>query len=428
MTNPIDITNFAFADAGFVVAALGFLLNIFIPYTKPIYKRFFAVIFALLMLYVASDIASQITLAVLGKDYATLSQVAIFFESLFSSIIMPILTAYLLYSAGRLKLLSPPIFVISGLWLIYFILLCSTWFSDKIYYITEDNVYHRGPYYPILLVPVILMTAFNIVLVILNKKNLSKKQYAAFSIYFTIPLVCMIIQMLTYGLLLIVIGTSIATMIMFLFIVLDQISLYIDQKEKNAHAYAANMALQMRPHFIYNVMMSIYYLCQQDPKKAQQVTLNFTNYLRRNFTAIAKEGTIPFTEELKHTKAYLEVEKARFEGTLFTNFDIPHKMFRVPPLVLQPIVENAVKHGVDPELDPLTILISTKKTETGSVITVLDTGIGYTESDNDDPHVALDNIRTRLDMACHGTLTIKPVNTGGTKAEIFIPDSTSVDS
>ena len=90
----------------------------------------------------------------------------------------------------------------------------------------------------------------------------------------------------------------------------------------------------MRPHFIYNTMTSIYYLCEQDPKTAQQVTLDFTNYLRKNFSAIAKDGTIPFTEELEHTRAYLAVEQIRFEGEMFVEFDTPHTAFKLPPLTL----------------------------------------------------------------------------------------------
>ncbi|WP_294492173.1 sensor histidine kinase, partial [uncultured Ruminococcus sp.] len=117
------------------------------------------------------------------------------------------------------------------------------------------------------------------------------------------------------------------------------------------------MVLQMRPHFIYNSMMAIYYLCKLDADKAQQVTLDFTTYLRRNFAAIASENTVPFKDELEHTRAYLALEQAQFEDRLFVSFDTKHTMFRVPPLTLQPLVENAVKHGMDPDGDPLSISV-----------------------------------------------------------------------
>ena len=76
------------------------------------------------------------------------------------------------------------------------------------------------------------------------------------------------------------------------------------------------LAAQIHPHFIYNTLLSIYALCAQDVPKAQQVILDFSAYLQQNFTAVVKEGTVPFTEELEHTRSYLAVETARSENTL----------------------------------------------------------------------------------------------------------------
>ena len=162
-------------------------------------------------------------------------------------------------------------------------------------------------------------------------------------------------------------------------------------------------------------------MIEDDPVKAKEVTGNFTNYLRNNFTAIAQDKPIPFSKELEHTKAYLAVEQARFEEQIFFEFDTPVTNFRLPALTLQPIVENAVKHGRDPELDPLYISVLTDKTENGVEIRVIDTGPGFGEIDNDEPHIALNNIRERLEMMCNGTLTIAPREVGGTVVTVFIP-------
>ena len=239
------------------------------------------------------------------------------------------------------------------------------------------------------------------------------------------------------------VGEAISTFSMFAVILYNHIDQYMRQQRKIAHQRASIMVLEMRPHFIYNAMMSIYYLCAQDAKKAQQVTLDFTTYLRKNFTAIASEDTVPFSDELEHTRAYLAVEQVQFEDGLFVDYDTPHKEFRVPPLTLQPIVENAVKHGMDPESAPLHISIRTCKTETGSEIIVEDDGQGFdrtTASDADGqgwpsagegagragfapaPHIALENIRQRLSMMCGGKLTIQPRVGGGTVVTVIIPD------
>lgn len=150
--------------------------------------------------------------------------------------------------------------------------------------------------------------------------------------------------------------------------------------------------------------------------------MDFTSYLRRNFTAIASEKTIPFTEELEHTRAYLAVEQAQFEDNLFVDYDTPHTRFFLPPLTLQPVVENAVKHGMDPDSDPLHISIRTRETASGSEIVVENTGLEFESAQNNEPHIALDNIRERLETMCGGTLEIIPRDAGGTLVRIRVPE------
>ncbi|MBQ3281732.1 MAG: histidine kinase [Eubacterium sp.] len=250
---------------------------------------------------------------------------------------------------------------------------------------------------------------------------LTHRQRTAFLIFFVVPLICMVIQMFSYGLLLIVFGTSLAVLFMFVYLLTDQMERSLRQQQEIAHQRASIMVLQMRPHFIYNTMMSIYYLCKQDPDLAQRITLDFTTYLRKNFNAIASEDLIPFSEELEHTRVYLAVEKAQFEDSLFIDYDTPHTDFRVPPLTLQPIVENAVKHGMDPDSGPLQILIRTTRTDSGSEIIVENNGADFVPADDNEPHIALKNIQQRLEMMCHGKMTITPRDGGGTVVKVTIP-------
>ena len=206
-----------------------------------------------------------------------------------------------------------------------------------------------------------------------------------------------------------------------LYLMTEFVRRYQEQKEETMRQRTQVAVLQMRPHFIHNTLMSIYYLCAQNPQKAQQVILDFSRYLQSNFSAIAREGTIPFAEELEHTRAYLAVEQARFQGRLFVEFDTPDAFFRIPALTLQPIVENAIKHGMDPDADPLYVTVTTENTDRGVLITVEDTGPGYAPTDEDAPHFALNNIRERLKTMCGGTLEIEPREAGGTKVTVFIP-------
>ena len=416
-----DLVNFAFAICGLTAAILGLILSKAVSYLDRRTRVFFAVFFGLIIAYTASDLMAQVSLVFLGPDHRTLSLVSIFLESLFSSLLMPLLTLYLLHCTGKSWKNNPAAYIVTILWLAYFALLVITQFTTGIYTVTADNVYQRGSLYPVLLVPPILLMITNLCVYIRSREALSARRRKAFACYLIIPLLCMLIQSAAYGLLMIVIGTSAAAMLMFLFILQDQIDLYVRQREENLLQRNDIMALQMRPHFIYNTMMSIYYLCKQDADRAQHVILDFTSYLRKNFTAVTKEGMIPFAEEMEHTRAYLSVEQVRFEDKLFVEFDTPHTAFHLPPLTLQPLVENAVKHGLDPEMDPLHITIRTRQTDQGSEIVIEDTGRGFELPEDNEPHIALNNIRERLKIMCGGTLSVSAGREGGTKVTILIP-------
>ncbi len=425
MHNWVDVTNFTVAINGLLLAILGLFLNLITPYAERWNRRFYMIFFPILVAYIASDIIEQISFYYLGKDFWLLTKVGVFLESFFSSMLVPLLTVQILHYAGERVKKSLLFRLEVFLWGTYLVLLVLTQFTDKIYYITEDNEYFRGPLYFLLLIPPALMTISNILYVIIRRDIFSRSQIKAFLVFLLIPLGCILIQMFSYGLLMVVIGTSIASLFMFGYLMTDVAAEQIRQQEENAKLKTETAVLQMRPHFIYNTMTSIYYLCEQDPQKAQKVTLDFTTYLRKNFNAIAKQDMIPFDEELVHTQAYLAVEQVRFEDTLFIEFDTPHTEFCLPPLTLQPLVENSVKYGVDPEnSSPLNIRITTSRTDEGSFITIEDTGPGIDDAgNNDQPHTALLNIQQRLALMCNGTLTIqnRPEGTG-TIATIFIPN------
>lgn len=128
------------------------------------------------------------------------------------------------------------------------------------------------------------------------------------------------------------------------------------------------------------------------------------------------------TSELEHTRAYLSVEQTLYKNTLFVDYDTPHTFFRMPPLTLQPIVENSVKHGRDPYIGAFHISIRTKKTDSGSEIVIADDGRGFDPDETKEPGIALKNIRQRLEMMCGGSLAITPGDGAGTVVTITIPD------
>lgn len=413
--------NICIAGAAAAIAAIGLIMSINVRYTKK-YKKYLVTIFSMLTAYTVSNLVLWNVTNVKG-GYMIVSYIFLFCESLFSSLILPVLNRFLLYCAEKNVHKNPMVYITDLLWAVYFVLLVTAQFTKWIYYYTPDNEYFRGPLYPVLLVPLVLLMAVNLFALFYYRAELSRRYRIAFTVYFLVPLLCMVVQMFYSDVLMTVLGSAASALIMLWIIALEQVERQIAQANEISKQRASIVVLQMRPHFIYNTMMSIYYLCKQNPDKAQQVTLEFTDYLRSNFTAIAGENAIPFTDELKHTQAYLSVEQAQHEDSLFVKFDTPHTMFRVPPLTLQPLVENAVKHGMDPDGNPLNISVTTRQTPSGSEIIVEDDGPGFSSTDNNDLHIALENIRQRLEMMCKGELEIAPRDGGGTVVKVTIPAS-----
>lgn len=415
MTDLISLLNFTIAASALMLMLIGLLFTSINSVMDRKNKNYFLGMFSVLFLYILSDLLNQI----FQQDH--FPQISLFCESFFSSLLMPMLTCFMLDQMGFEWRKTRLFRITLILWVIYFVLLIITQFTTFIYYFSPDNEYNRGPWYPLLLVPAVLIMLTSLVFLIQNKNRLSWKQYTAFLLYYIPPTVSMILMIFFYGLYLTVFGTTIATLFLFVFIVNDQMDKSVRQQKEIARQEAAIAVLEMRPHFIFNTMMSIYYLCKRDAAKAQQVILDFSTYLRSNFSAIAHPDMIPFQKELEHTEAYLAVEQVRFENKLIVNYDIYHKMFCLPPLTLQPIVENSVKHGIDPDQEPLTITIRTRDSKSGSEIIVEDNGPGFTPADNNEPHIALENIRRRLELLCGGMLTITSGDSGGTTVRIFIP-------
>ena len=414
-----NMPNLLMNSAALLMILMGFFMVIILPSIDRWSKRFFTAFFSIIVLLFGTFLVDSIIYVY--PSMALAERIIIYLESLLAALLMPMLTVHLLHCCGENWRRSPLMWAVGILWVAYFILLNVTQFTTFIYYVTPDNVYYRGPWYPLLLVPPAVTMILNLVAIIRRRDRLTKKYFWAFLIC-AVPLTAtMLIQMVIYGLYFIGIGIALSALTMYALVLTDQIERYVQQQRELAHQRASIMVLQMRPHFIYNTMTSIYYLCQQDTEKAQSVILDFTTYLRKNFTAIASDHTIPFPEELEHTRAYLAVEQAQFEDDLFVDYDTPHTLFRVPPLTLQPIVENAVKHGMDPDSEPLHISIRTRKTDSGSEILVEDDGPGYDRADDSEPHIALPNIRERLELMCGGRLEISPRDGGGTVVRILVP-------
>jgi sensor histidine kinase YesM len=183
------------------------------------------------------------------------------------------------------------------------------------------------------------------------------------------------------------------------------------------------MLSQMQPHFIFNTLNTIYHLCEIEPKLARSTIRSFSSYLRNNIDNLDRREMIHFEKEFSFVKAYLDIEKVRFDDELQIKFDLPVTNFKLPVLSMQPIVENAVKHGTSKKEGCSELFISTRETENCYEIEIRDTGAGFDMTSQPDghKHIGISNVRQRLAQLCGGTLTIESKIGEGTTAIIQIP-------
>ena len=202
---------------------------------------------------------------------------------------------------------------------------------------------------------------------------------------------------------------------------------YQTASEQVKKTEVALMQTQIKPHFLYNTLTAIEQLCEVDSQKAQTAIADFANYLRSNIDFSTETRLIFIEKELENVKQYLSLEQIRFEDRLNVTYNIKAGEFMVPPLVIQPIVENAVRHGVTKKPEGGTVSISVEETKTAYIITVSDNGVGFdTESiyQNGGSHIGIRNARERLARMCRGTLEVNSRLGADTTVIIMIPKET----
>lgn len=415
----LDLLWFSFAGAMIVLMALGIVLSAIIPTLDKWNKRYFTTLFSLLLLCTVTCLLAL--LFWYDSTMALAAKVIYVFEDMFMSTVVFLPTLLVLHSAGESVKRSSLFKIVSALMGAYLIIIIVAQFTEAFYYVTPDNRFFRGSLWALMVAPLVAILLANVAAVIRRRKQLAKKYFIGLLLYMIPMTVTLVIHMFLEIDVLVVTGMALFALIMYGLILSDSVEQYMRQQQKIANQQARIMVLQMRPHFICNSMMGIYSLCRRDPEKARQVTIDFTTYLRKNFAKFASEEPVLFTDELEHTRAYLSVEQAQYEDSLFVNFDTTYTHFRIPPLTLQPIVENAVVHGIRESNDAIHVSVTTRKTDKAIEIIVEDDGPGFKPTDDNEPHTALRNIRERLEMMCHGTLTISSREGGGTRVTVTIP-------
>ena len=243
----------------------------------------------------------------------------------------------------------------------------------------------------------------------LTSKKLNTREKLAFTLYCLMPLISIILQNIFPGFAIAYLGIIISIEILFTLLTIEKNVKIAKIEEQNKEAQIKLMVSQIRPHFIYNTLSSISTLIPVDPQKAQEALDGFTEYLRTNFSTLTDNRLVSFEDELKHIKTYVSLEKMRFNDRLNVIYDIGVSNFEVPPLSIQPLVENAIKHGILQKIEGGTIILKTYEDSSAYIVEVKDDGVGFDINKVDfthNEHIGLNNIKHRLNTMTKGELTI----------------------
>ena len=309
-------------------------------------------------------------------------------------------------------------------------------FTNLYYYIDADNYYHRNPAYFISLFLPMAGMLTDLSLLFSYRKNISRELLLAMVSYIVLPFIAAIILLFYYGISLINLAIGISMILMFVETMIEQSKKtaqkerllaeqdrQLAQKERElTDSRIASMMSQIRNHFIFNTLGAISGYCKIDPVKADDALMKFSRYLRRNMSWLEEKGMIPFENELKQVEDYVYLEKMRFGGRFEFGEDLDELNFAIPPLTVQPLVENAVKHGLTKPGKQGSVCLMTSREPDAILIQVIDDGVGFKPEELEkSTSIGLKNVRYRLEHLAGATLEIESTPGEGTRAMIRIP-------
>ena len=336
----------------------------------------------------------------------------------------------------------------------------TAFFTDVCFTITKDNIFERGPLgYTCLVVSAILMLYLLWLSADRYIDSASTKQQKnnELSEFFTnyrrgleglVPVWCVIMILLSVyfdsalyapRMPIAYLTAAIVSCNLFYYIWLHLGYVQEHEEDLEAQQRIQIMMSQIQPHFLYNTLSTIQALCLTEPEKAADISEKFGTYLRQNIDSLNQTDLIPFSKELEHTKVYADIERVRFPS-IEVNYDLEELEdgdFNIPALTIQPMVENAIRHGVrGNENGVIDVIVSKKpfderkkrfgeREEFYYEIIVKDNGKGFNTqvlTTQEGQHIGIKNVKERIESMCGGTLSVKSVPGEGTTIYIRVPE------
>lgn len=416
------LLNLAICFAGMVLCFMGILQTVIGARMDRQEQKYFILLYVLLLIY---DGANALTILLQGK--AGTSEHLWVYACFFTKYLFAMIMIYLI-SAYMLSLLKPEreeLLLVVMTWVLFLdvLLLIIAQFTGILYTISLENLFEKKLGYPLLFVFPWTLLVIDIWLFLSGKTALTKKERWAFSVCFRVLAAGVLLSLWITRVDMLECALIISAFILYLFILSDRAERYCIQQEENIRLRTDIMLSQIQPHFLFNCLSVIQEICHTDPEEAEKAIGQFARFLRHNMDSLTNDEMIPFEKELKHTERYLELQKLRFGEDLNVEYDLEKTDFWLPPLTLQPLVENAVTHGIrEKESGRGTVIIQTRDYGDRYEVTVKDDGPGISSGgDPERSHVGLSNVKSRLNTICSAELMLVSEPGEGTVAVIVLP-------
>lgn len=315
----------------------------------------------------------------------------------------------------RKKIFFVPNYIILAICSIYILLSVISLFNGMFFSFDENGCFVNGPMYG-------LVRAFDLIVIIIGifwvmcyRKILTLREISFLISFNVLPLLSMTLQRFW--------EPTPQYMAVTLSLIVIYVLFHGEITRQLADSRISIMLSQIQPHFMHNMLTTIMYMCRTEPEEAEKTVGQFADYLRANMDSLTLKQCIQFETELKHVKTYWSLEEKRFGDKIRAVYDIQENSFMLPSLTIQPIVENAVKHGMR-KGKQLTVTIRTYSDVNNYYVEINDDGRGFDVNafENDGKsHIGIKNVQQRLKMMCGGELMVNSVPDQGTDAVIKIP-------
>ena len=314
-----------------------------------------------------------------------------------------------------------------GLFITGTVLLVVNTFHEFIYTFDERNTYYRLQFglLPGIVAFIGIVITLGVVFEYLRYMYTFEK--IATLIYLLLPVAAVVIQSIFYGISFTYLSIVISALMLFISFEVNYVKYNTEKERKLAEERIRLFNQQIQPHFVFNSLSIIRYLCRKSPDEAVETIDEFSGYLRKSTDLMNSESCVPVSRELDLVKNYVYMQKKRFGDSIKYEFEINDTDFEIPPFTIQTLVENAIEHGFRLSgIENGIINIKSYKNNKTHFVVIKDNGIGFDTNiisdETQTEHIGIRNTRERLRLMLGGTLDINSKLHEGTEVIIRIPE------